>query len=544
MYCRNCGKPILEGKKFCGYCGKNAYEKKEKTLNYVNNTSAPNTKEYQKLYKEFGVKNPRRSKLRVILTIVISFHVMLILPFVLFSACDAVSTHKKYKIKYEAFIPESRIKSSDQKELFSLDKTYSYMSDDWHMYIATPISDKILQVDCWELDYSGDRSFKFDYEVGAFDITKNKTEFYWVDSEHAAFVMTFKDSRNSNWMPNKPHFFSVNADPKSKYRGTNCYENLACYRYTDEYYTYRAVALTEDLVKIECWENDGHSTDEKLVHNYDVCLVDVDDEYFDLCWNNEKTAFSLEMCDPDNFLWKEKKLVSFTLEGDDYDYVTVSEYIENNGGENVSAPERIIEAVTDQSDEIKNNSSDIIDDDSKIKSPSPTPTKTPTPTPTIPSLTPTNSPSPTPTNKPSPTPTNTSSPTPTNKPSPTPTSTPSPTPSPTPTPNPVVCEYAFVKHFSNSSYPNDKSLNYDIYFLFDTDNKKAYSFISTNPYTVDSGSYTGTIVAGGSWEITATIGGYKNYIVGTDYGMDLSDDGRGIRSGIRSRARRSSRRAR
>lgn len=90
------------------------------------------------------------------------------------------------------------------------------------------------------------------------------------------------------------------------------------------------------------------------------------------------------------------------------------------------------------------------------------------------------------------------------------------------------CEYAYVVHFRNNNYPNDASLNYDMYYLFDTDTSRTYSFVSSAPSIVDVGTYTGDL-SGVAWgvEVNWSYGDgstYWQYVSGSDYSIDVSDE--------------------
>ena len=90
------------------------------------------------------------------------------------------------------------------------------------------------------------------------------------------------------------------------------------------------------------------------------------------------------------------------------------------------------------------------------------------------------------------------------------------------------CEYAFVVHFRNNNHPNDSAMNYDMYYLFDTDTNRTYTFISSNLSSVDVGTYTGDL-SGAAWGVEVNWSyddgsTYWQYVSGSDDSIDVSDE--------------------
>lgn len=90
---------------------------------------------------------------------------------------------------------------------------------------------------------------------------------------------------------------------------------------------YRAIPLTETLIKIETWYR-GSSAG-TFLFGYDLRLIDTASGDTDFEWtDNEHTSFSITMRDEENkYEWKDESFVVFILENEDYTYFDVKSYL-------------------------------------------------------------------------------------------------------------------------------------------------------------------------------------------------------------------------
>lgn len=205
---------------------------------------------------------------------------------------------------------------------------YAYMTNEWNVYIATAISDNIIKVANWDKTMSSSKSVEYDYDVGTFKINDSENGFAWVDDEHTAFVLTFKDKNNSKFKKGGTATFTINISDRDTNKGSDYSKDIACFSYqNDDWHLYRAIPLTETLVKIETWRR-GSST-ETFLFGYDLCVIDTTSKDTDFEWtDDEHTSFSITMRDEENkYEWKTETFVVFILENEDYSYFDVKSYL-------------------------------------------------------------------------------------------------------------------------------------------------------------------------------------------------------------------------
>lgn len=205
---------------------------------------------------------------------------------------------------------------------------YAYMTDEWNVYIATAISDDIIKVENWDKTMSSSKSVKHDYDVGTFKISDSENGFAWVDAEHTTFVLTFKDKNNSKFKKGGTATFTINISDSDKNKGSNFSEDIACFSYqNDDWHLYRAIPLTDTLIKIETWSR-GSSLG-SFLFGYDLCLIDTTSGDTDFEWtDNEHTSFSITMRDKENkYEWKKEAFVVFILENEGYTHFDVKSYL-------------------------------------------------------------------------------------------------------------------------------------------------------------------------------------------------------------------------
>ena len=175
---------------------------------------------------------------------------------------------------------------------------------------------------------SNAKSVSYEYDVGSFKINDSEHGFAWVDADHTAFVITFKDKNNSQFKKGATATFTINISDSDKNKGSNYSDKIACYSFqNDDWHLYRAIPLTDTLIKVECWYR-GSSAG-TFLFGYDVCLIDTTSSDTDFEWtDNEHTSFSITMKDAQNkSYWKNDTFVVFELENEDYKYFDVKSYL-------------------------------------------------------------------------------------------------------------------------------------------------------------------------------------------------------------------------
>lgn len=205
---------------------------------------------------------------------------------------------------------------------------YAYMADEWNVYIATAISDSLVKVECWDKTLSSDRKVSLDHDLGTFKINDSANGFTWIDEEHTAFYMTINDKESSKLKKGKEVLFTININSSDINKGSNYDENILCYSYkNDDWHLYRAISLTESLVKIEVWYR-GSSAG-KFLYGYDMCVINPDETDTDFEWtDDEHTSFTITTKDPANdYYWKKDTFVAFTAENENAEYKDVISFL-------------------------------------------------------------------------------------------------------------------------------------------------------------------------------------------------------------------------
>ena len=207
---------------------------------------------------------------------------------------------------------------------------YSYMSGEWNVYIAKAVSNSVIKVERWHKSGRSDKKMKFDSDLGSFRIGDEKNGFSWVDEEHTAFTLIIQDKNNSDVKKPTAVVFTINISDSDNDKGTDYDSKIAYYEYVnDDWHKYRAIALTTDLIKIECWCKVTSLFWESYRFGWDVGVINLKNTNTDFEWGDEKhKAFTITMIDPANDShWKEKKLTSFILENEGYEYSTVLSFL-------------------------------------------------------------------------------------------------------------------------------------------------------------------------------------------------------------------------
>jgi len=207
---------------------------------------------------------------------------------------------------------------------------YAFMGDAWNVYIAKAVTQDVIKIEAWHKTSQSDKTLEYRSDLGSFRITEEVNGFCWIDDLHTAFTFILQDKNNSDFKKPTVVVFTINNNDSNKYKGTNFDEKIACYSYAnDDWHTDRAIALTDTLVKIECWYRTSSGFWDKHCYAWDVGLIDTENTSTDFAWGDEEhSAFTITMKDPQNdSYWKEEKLTSFILENKDYMHATVAAFL-------------------------------------------------------------------------------------------------------------------------------------------------------------------------------------------------------------------------
>ena len=207
---------------------------------------------------------------------------------------------------------------------------YAFMTDAWNVYIAKAVSSNVIKVESWHKSSQSDKKMKLRGDLGSFKIDDEANGFSWVDDEHTAFTLIIQDKNNSEVKKPTAVVFTINTSDSDTDKGTDYDKKIACYEYVnDDWHTYRAIALSDHLVKIECWYRTSSGFWESHRFGWDVGVIDTNNTNTDFEWGDEQhSAFTITMIDPANgSYWKEEKLTSFILENEGYKYSTVLSFL-------------------------------------------------------------------------------------------------------------------------------------------------------------------------------------------------------------------------
>ena len=241
---------------------------------------------------------------------------------------------KNIKIHQTMIFPTIVRKQTDG-EVFTIEEgtEYAYMSDALNVYVATAVSDSIIKIANYNKESKDDYNMNYGYDVGTYKINDETNGFNWVDDEQTAFILTFQDADNMAMSKPKTVIFTINIADDSWYgdrwKGTNCVDKLRYFSYQyDDRHEYRAIMLSDKLMKIECWTKDADSYSQ-YNYSYDVAVMNISDGSTNFLWANlTHSAFTISMMDPISFgRWKEESLASFTSEGEGNLYENVADYL-------------------------------------------------------------------------------------------------------------------------------------------------------------------------------------------------------------------------
>lgn len=213
-------------------------------------------------------------------------------------------------------IEESNSTNEDDYSTNSIEKgsVYTYGHDEWGLYCATAISDSIIQIQRWGKHLSSQTSFDEEYEVGSFRITEAQYEFTWIDEDHTAFSFSLTDKSDGDFKKSKNVIFSILGTDSDTDKGTNYNAKGTCYSYqSDDWHLYRAIPLTDEVMKIECWYRSMAIGN--FHYGYDICVINLNNTSTDFEWtDDEHTAFTISIQDKENSELKKSTFVAFMLD--------------------------------------------------------------------------------------------------------------------------------------------------------------------------------------------------------------------------------------
>lgn len=191
---------------------------------------------------------------------------------------------------------------------------YTFGHDEFSLYCATAISDSLIKIEKWGKSLSTQKAFSNEYEVGTFRITDTACGFRWLDDEHTAFEFALQDSDDWDFRKSNTVVFTLSGIDGDTNKGTNYDKNGVCYWYeNDDWHEYRAIPLSDNLLKIECWYR-GIAIG-GFNYGYDVVVIDLNAPVMGFEWtDDEHTAFTITLQDAQNSDLKKGTFVAFTLD--------------------------------------------------------------------------------------------------------------------------------------------------------------------------------------------------------------------------------------
>lgn len=351
--CTECGANVAADAIFCPECGTrldgrdadtperkpasydvSLYTEEEDDSKYSGYIDAGSLKASAKQSGKKKFNSPAKYKSIALLLAVLLILVMLI-PRLLFHGTGRVgdkNVSDATKSLAESVLIENR-KQSQNDAVIEKGTEYAFMSDDWTVYIATAISDSVIQIEKWGKSSKSDKAVEHESSVGTFKINDSENGFLWLDDEHTAFLFTIQDEawNGEGYNLKKPTsvVFSTNISNSDKNKGTNYTKEVACYSYeNDNWDLYRAIPLSENLIKIEVWTRS--SSDDDYLYGYDLRVINPNNTDTDFEWlDDEHSSFTITMQDYLNeYEWEEPCFVAFTLENSKYKYSSVEEYLD------------------------------------------------------------------------------------------------------------------------------------------------------------------------------------------------------------------------
>lgn len=189
---------------------------------------------------------------------------------------------------------------------------YTYGYDEYSLYCAEAVSNKMIKIEKWEKALSTSRNFSYEYDVGVYQVDEN--QFGWMDNEKTTFLFQLKDGKEWGLRKGENVYFTILVPDTDKDKGTNWTKEKTIYCYkNDDWHLYKAIPLTEELLKIECWYRAMAIGD--FGYGYDVSVVSITKNESNFNWTDEEhTSFTIELKDTKNSGLKKAEIVLFELE--------------------------------------------------------------------------------------------------------------------------------------------------------------------------------------------------------------------------------------
>lgn len=189
---------------------------------------------------------------------------------------------------------------------------YTYGYDEFNLYVATALSDKVIKVEKRSKNLSTSAPFKHDYDVGTFRLDDPQNSFVWMDDNHLVFTISFSDSKEWGLKKSKTVAFTTSTTDEDG-RGSSLKVKKPVMMYEDDdWHIYKAIPLSENLIKIEAWCRTFALGD--FHYGYDICIIDTEKTTTDFEWlNSEHSAFAITLTDTEHSNLKKGRYVSFTL---------------------------------------------------------------------------------------------------------------------------------------------------------------------------------------------------------------------------------------
>lgn len=336
-FCRECGTQLADGVRYCSNCGadtevinkigKEDYAKQNREN--INEKKNPyewigGKPQMDGLAKNIGniARNIDRKTKRT-LYLIIGIILLLIIGVAIKGGSSSGENENQGNSTIVKTIPQ------DVPYTITKGMQYAYMVDEWNVYIATAVSDSLVKIEAWDKSSSDEKKVKYDSDIGTYKINDEENGFGWLDEEHTAFVINFKDDGNSKLKKNSPHIFTVNINDSDENKGSNYDEAIACYTYVnDDWHSYKAIPLTDNLIKIECWYKHSGFFSDKILYSWDWCVIDTSSSDTDFEWTDaEHTSFTITTSDPQNSSWDNDKFVVFEISNSSYKYKTVYDFL-------------------------------------------------------------------------------------------------------------------------------------------------------------------------------------------------------------------------
>lgn len=210
-------------------------------------------------------------------------------------------------------IPEQPDDQSEAGNLLQIDqgKEYTFGADTSDLYVARAVSDSVIKVEKWKRNVILQREYALKYEVGAYLINDPASGFRWLDEQHSTFVLTVRDQQDRSYRKGKQVTFTESWSNGNQSGGSHCPDDVFYYLHQhDERHQYKAVFVSDSLLKIECWYRPLPAG--AFFYGYDVCIIDLNVETASVEWSDEDlSSFTMNLCDPQNNHLKEPAFVVF-----------------------------------------------------------------------------------------------------------------------------------------------------------------------------------------------------------------------------------------